>query len=205
MPRDALDRHSERRYRTIVADPPWPYKDAVNGGKSGGAALVGTIKKDGTPSKTVTLDYGSMSIADLCELQPPAEPDAHLYLWTTNAFLVEAHEIARAWGFKPKTMLTWGKVQPDGRASMKTGYYFRGASEHCLFCVRGSLRLQATEGLPTLYLWPRLPHSVKPDAFYDLVEKASPGPYLELFARRARLGDWHYWGNQSLGTAEVAA
>jgi ADP-ribose pyrophosphatase YjhB (NUDIX family) len=57
---------------------------------------------------------------------------------------------------------------------MKTGYYFRGATEHCLFCVRGSLKLQTTDGLPTGYLWPRLPHSVKPDAFYDLVEKAAP-------------------------------
>jgi N6-adenosine-specific RNA methylase IME4 len=58
---------------------------------------------------------------------------------------------------------------------------------------------------PTHFLWPRLPHSVKPDAFYDLVESVSPGPYVELFARRARLGDWSYWGNESLGTAEMAA
>jgi site-specific DNA-cytosine methylase len=28
------------------------------------------------------------------------------------------------------------------------------------------------------------------------VEKASPGPYLELFARRARFG-WDYWGDES--------
>jgi len=35
-------------------------------------------------------------------------------------------------------------------------------------------------------------------------EKASPGPYLEMFARRARFG-WDYWGDQSLGTAEGRA
>jgi N6-adenosine-specific RNA methylase IME4 len=82
---------------------------------------------------------------------------------------------------------------------MKTGYYFRGTTEHFLFCVRGSLRLQTTDGLPTAYLWPRLPHSQKPDAFYDLVEQASPGPYAELFARRARFG-WDYpIGDQALG------
>jgi N6-adenosine-specific RNA methylase IME4 len=115
-----------------------------------------------------------------------------------------SHEIAEAWGFKPKTILTWAKThQSDaGRVSMKTGYYFRGATEHCLFCVRGSLKLQTSDGLPTAYLWPRLPHSVKPDAFYDLVERASPGPYLEMFARRARFG-WDYWGDESLGTAEL--
>lgn len=116
-----------------------------------------------------------------------------------------AHDLVRAWGFAPKTICTWVKTHKDNpcRVSMKTGYYFRGATEHWIFAVRGSLRLQTSEGLPTAYLWPRLPHSVKPDAFYDLVEKASPGPYLEMFSRRSRFG-WDYWGNESLGTAEVA-
>lgn len=193
------------RYRTIVADPPWPYRSSTGGGF--------VIPK---PQDEVELGhqgveqmgYGVMSMDDLKALRPEAADDAHLYLWTTNAFMVEAHDLARAWGFEPKTILTWAKTYQDdpARVSMKTGYYFRGATEHCLFGVRGSLKLQTSEGLPTAYLWPRIgTHSVKPDAFYDLVEKASPGPYLELFARRARLGDWHYWGNQSLNTAEVAA
>jgi N6-adenosine-specific RNA methylase IME4 len=48
--------------------------------------------------------------------------------------------------------------------------------------------------LPTGYIWPRIgQHSVKPAAFGDLVEKASPGPYVELFARAPRLG-WDSWG-----------
>jgi N6-adenosine-specific RNA methylase IME4 len=34
-----------------------------------------------------------------------------------------------------------------------------------------------------------------------MVEQVSPGPYLELFARRARFG-WDYWGDESLNTAE---
>jgi len=146
-----------------------------------------------------------MSIGDLCALQPPATDNAHLYLWTTNSFMVEAHDIARAWGFKVKTICTWVKTHQDDRdrVSMKTGYYFRGATEHFLFCVRGSLPLQTSEGLPTAYLWPRIgAHSVKPEAFYDLVESASPGPYLEMFSRRARLG-WEVWGDQSLSTANV--
>lgn len=35
-----------------------------------------------------------------------------------------------------------------------------------------------------------------------MVERVSPGPYVELFARRARFG-WDYWGDQSLGTATM--
>lgn len=185
-------------YRTIVADPPWKYD---------GVAVVGSGSKD-RPGVQVGshAKYGSMGHAELLALRPPAEADAHLYLWTTNAFMVEAHEIAEAWGFKQKTILTWTKThQGDpSRVSMKTGYYYRGATEHCLFCVRGSLKLNDGVCQPTGFLWPRLPHSVKPDAFYDLVEQASPGPYLELFARRARFG-WDYWGDQSLNTAEGVA
>jgi N6-adenosine-specific RNA methylase IME4 len=190
-----------KRYRTIVADPPWPYA-------SPGDHLRPTPEHRpnswdsplGGPGSRSR--YGAMSLADLAAIAPAAEDDAHLYLWTTNAFVAQAHDLARAWGFEPKTILTWVKVKPDGSVSMKTGYYFRGASEHIVFCVRGSLRLDTTDALPTAYLWPRLPHSVKPDAFYDLVEQASPGPYLELFARRARFG-WDYWGDESLGTAEM--
>jgi N6-adenosine-specific RNA methylase IME4 len=147
-----------------------------------------------------------MAMNDLLILAPPAADNAHLYLWTTNAFMDEAYDVARAWGFTPKTIGTWVKThQGDtSRVSMKTGYYFRGATEHFLFCVRGSLPLQTKEALPTAYLWHRLPHSQKPDAFYDLVEIASPGPYLELFARRNRLG-WDTWGDEALQHVEMGA
>ena len=52
--------------------------------------------------------------------------------------------------------------------------------------------------------WPRGVHSAKPEAFLDVVESVSPSPRLEMFARRARFG-WDYWGDESLGTAEVVA
>lgn len=189
-------------YRTLVADPPWPYDDP-----GGGLAASPEHRPNSWDSPLNGVGsakrYGAMSIEALCALTPPAAENAHLYLWTTNAFMVEAHEIARAWGFKPKTICTWGKVKPDGSPSMKTGHYFRGATEHVLFSVRGRLPFPDDRPTPTLWLWPRLAHSEKPDAFYDLVELLSPGPYLELFARRARFG-WDYWGNESLETAVVA-
>ena len=149
------------------------------------------------------MGYDTMTLVDMAALPVKviAESDAHLYLWTTNAFMVEAHALSRAWGFEQKTIITWGKVHQDDpmKPSMKTGYYFRGATEHLLFCVRGSLKTRGT--WPTLVLLPRIGvHSVKPDTFYDLIEQASPGPYVELFSRRHRLG-WDVWGNESANTA----
>lgn len=188
-------------YRTIVADPPWPYKAPGQFG----------CTLEHRPNRDTTLNrlgagsksrYGSMSIEDLKRLLPRSlvDDNSHLYVWVTNSFLREAHEIAEAWGFRPSTLLTWGKVKPDGTPSMKMGYYFRGATEHCLFCVRGKLRL-AVDARPTLYLSERLPHSVKPEWFYKLVEECSPGPRLELFARPCsplfpKRDGWDVWGNE---------
>jgi len=176
-------------YSTIVADPPWPYS-----GRGPASSKEHRPNSYGAAPSSVER-YGKMSIAELCALAPPSSENAHLYLWATNYFLVQAHEIAEAWGFSPKTVLTWGKVKSDGTASMKTGHYFRGATEHVIFGVRGSLRLAKGKCQPTLFLSKRLPHSVKPDWFYSMCEEASPGPYLELFARRRRPG-WDAWGSE---------
>lgn len=184
-------------YSTIVADPPWPYENSERAGYNPIPAQ--TIANGSRRQRSVrqkgysTLDMDGLKSLTVGSL---AAANAHLYLWTTNSFMDEAFDLARAWGFRPKTILTWVKVHQDdpARVSMKTGYYFRGATEHVLFAVRGSLLLQTSEGMPTAYLWPRIGrHSEKPGAFFDLVEKASPGPYLELFSRDPRLG-WDSWG-----------
>lgn len=54
------------------------------------------------------------------------------------------------------------------------------------------------------FQWPRGKHSEKPEASIDLFERMSPGPYLEMFARRARMG-WDYWGNEALQTVDLEA
>lgn len=187
------------RFRTIAADPPWPYDN-----KDGPRATAGHRPNSWDSACTGSAPrYGSMSMDELRALRVKDAADtlAHLYLWTTNSFMVEAHDLARGWGFVPKTIVTWGKIKPDGTPSMKTGYYYRGATGHILFAVRGSLRL-AGDACPTLHLSPRLPHSVKPEWFYGMVEAQSPGPYLEMFARKTRLG-WQSWGNQVPSTVQL--
>lgn len=188
MPRKTLE------FSTTVADPPWPYRSSGDHLRASHdnrpqswdshANSAGSAKR-----------YGAMSIEEICNLQPSVAKNAHLYLWTTNSFLVEAHEVARAWGFEPKTILTWVKVRPDGLPSCKAGYYYRGATEHVVFGVRGSLRLRTKKAIPNVLLLPRLPHSVKPQEFFDMVKKLSPPFHLEMFARTKRPG-WFAWGNE---------
>ena len=184
-------------FSTVLADPPWPYRSskAIVGNAGRGNNL---LKSGGIPTQVAAADqYQLMDLQDIRGLSVGelVEDNAHLYLWFTNAFAVEAHDVAQAWGFDPKTIITWVKVKDDGSPSMKTGYYFRGATEHILFAVRGRLRLFGPP-YPTAFFAPRLPHSVKPEESYRLIEQHSPPARLELFARRRRPG-WYLWGNEA--------
>lgn len=175
-----------KRYRTIVADPPWALEWSMRIGKG----------RSGEPG----LPYGTMTIEDICALpvEDMAERDAHLYLWTTWNFLWYAPRVVLSWGFQPSYMVTWAKP------GLGAGGRFRHTCEYLIFGERGAQLPITRRDLPTHFVWPRGEHSAKPDAFYDLVEGVSPGPYVELFARRARFG-WDYWGDESLGTAEMMA
>ena len=191
------------KFGTILADPAWPYRSprAVVG-NAGRGNQNGRVKD--ILQVDAAVHYPLMTLEEIKRLpvKDIAADAAHLYLWTTNAFMVEAHEVARAWGFEPKTILTWVKLKLDGlEVSMKTGYWYRSATEHIVFGVRGSQRLQGP-AVPTAFLLPRLPHSVKPDFFYKLIEEQSAGPYLELFARRLRPG-WDSWGNEIESTIRL--
>jgi N6-adenosine-specific RNA methylase IME4 len=190
------------KFGTILADPAWPYRSprAVVG--NGGRGNQSGHAKD-IIQVDASAHYPLMTLEEIKALpvKEVAADAAHLYLWTTNAFMVEAHEVARAWGFEPKTILTWVKLKLDRpEVSMKTGYWYRSATEHIVFGVRGSQRLLGP-AVPTAFLLPRLTHSEKPEFFYKLIEQQSPGPYLELFARR-RWPGWDAWGNEIESTIQ---
>lgn len=188
------------RYRTIVADPPWEHPDS--GVCTPAAPTTKTFLSVGGRS---VVPYERMSVAAirLLPVAALAEDDAHLYLWTTNRFLRDAYGVAEAWGFKFSTLLTWCKA-PRG---LGFGGAYATTTEFVLFCRRGSLAPQRRWdstwfGFKRPYVNRAPAHSHKPEGFLDVVEQVSPGPYVELFARRARFG-WDYWGDQSLETAEM--
>ncbi len=146
------------------------------------------------------LPYPSMTLKQIASLplQTLMEQDAHVYLWTINHFVSESYMIARAWGLRPVQLLTWCK-RPMG---LGLGGTFVNTTEHILFCKRGQLK--ALRRVDTSWwLWKRQKrHSQKPEEFQTLVERVSPGPYLELFARRVRPG-WSVWGNEVASDIEL--
>jgi N6-adenosine-specific RNA methylase IME4 len=157
-------------FPAIVIDPPWQYDNRATRGAA----------ED---------HYPTMSFTELEDLELPAADNAHLYLWVTNSFISQGFDLLVSWGFTYKTMLTWCKP------SIGMGNYFRNNTEHVLFGVKGSLPTQRND-IGTWFQAAKTRHSAKPESFYDLVEKSSPGPWLEMFARRRRMG-WHVWGNEA--------
>jgi len=72
------------------------------------------------------------------------------------------------------------------------GHYFRNATEHLLFGVKGNLGT-ASKVPANVFFAERTDHSSKPEKSYALIEEMSEGPRLELFARGQRVG-WDSWG-----------
>ena len=157
-------------FATILVDPPWP---AQSGEKH----------------------YRTMSLARIKALPVGAlaARDAHLWLWTTNALLPKAYEVAEAWGFTVRSPLTWVKF----RLGLGGRYQLRNATEQLLFCTRGKAPL-GSRSQPTWFNAPVTEHSRKPAEQFAIIERVSPGPYLELFARRRPESNqpWAVWGDQ---------
>lgn len=164
------------KYRTILADPPWDIEQKGKRGAGEHYNLMSLERIKGMPVSELAAD------------------DAHLWLWVTNATLRHGYDVAEAWGFTVRSPLTWVKFR------LGLGNYLRNSTEHLLFATRGKAPVQF-RSQPTWIQAPVQDHSHKPEEQYALIERISPGPYLELFARRRPphapgRPPWHVWGNQ---------
>lgn len=171
------------KYSTIVVDPPWSYSN--KSGRHGSSSNAAYIQ-----DRTMTLDEVA-----LFDLKRWVGEQCHLYLWVTDAYIGHVYNITEAWGFEPKATLVWVK----DRFGM--GNYYRHQHELCVFAVKGKMRLSRMNA-STVFNAPITKHSEKPDVFYGLVESCSPGPYLDVFARKKRAG-WDVFGDEIAPTYQA--
>jgi N6-adenosine-specific RNA methylase IME4 len=155
------------RMGTILIDPPWPTLNAL-------------------------LPYLSISLDELQSLPVPnlAAERCHLHVWATaNNFVYDAKEVIEGWGFRVVGNFVWAKPQ------LGRGNYWRQSHEILLTAVRGEDDRFDDLGLRSWIAAPRGRHSEKPDVIRELLERASPGPRLEIFARKLNRG-WYSWGHE---------
>ena len=184
-----------QKYRAIVADPPWPIVGDSNAPRRPWASKGGRRARDTFfPYVVQSLEWiESLPVATIAD-----DVGAHLYLWVPAGFnrCGVGVAVAEAWGFKVVSELVWDKI------NFGLGKFPRPQHEIVLVCRAGTLPFRINN-VGSVQRWKRpYGHSTKPEGFLDLVERASPGPYVELFARTQRLG-WHSWGNECFNHVDL--
>ncbi len=167
-------------YDVVVVDPPWHFK---------------TWSPAGQTSKSASGQYRTMSLAEIMALpvRELLKDDAVVYLWTTGACCRRGIATMEAWGITYTTNFAWRKVTRNGKMPM--GHWILGAQRSRDF-------LLGTVGKPRCFLLPSFfdgiarEHSRKPDEFYDMIAKKTPGlRRADVFAREKREG-WDCWGDE---------
>ena len=214
-----------KKFRVIVADPPWQFSDLLRMSKV----------KRGAKSQ-----YSTMTTSKIAEMpvQASCHPDgAVLCLWVPSSLLQEGLEVMKAWGFNHKQTYVWVKTKkdvykdvvrsaislasaaksggiPKGRMNktvslvMKEfdmndtlafgmGRTFRQTHEICLIGTCGKIYKQLkNKSQRSVSFAENLRHSSKPDHLQKSLETMFPkARKLELFARRIRPG-WTCLGNE---------
>ena len=175
-----------QKFATIYADPPWRFQN-----RTGKVA----------PEHKRLNRYDTMDLEAIKEMpvEEIAAEKSHLYLWVPNALLPDGLEVMKAWGFEYKGNIVWEKVRKDGMPDGRgVGFYFRNVTEILLFGIRGdnNRTLAPARSQVNLIRTMKREHSRKPDEIIPIIERCSPGPFIELFARGDREG-WAMWGNQA--------
>lgn len=164
--------------RVLCADPPWSFGDKLPGASRGAEK-----------------NYRVLSLADIKAFPlPPLADDAFLFMWRVSSQVEEACEVVRAWGFVPKAEIVWEKLTANGKPWFGMGRIVRASHETCIVAKRGKPQPKV-RNIRSRFAAPVGRHSEKPEIFYDIIERLTDGPYVELFARRQRPG-WTCLGDQ---------
>jgi len=170
-----------KKWRTVLADPPWGGAEAQQNGRYGAINHYNLMNLK---------QIKSMPVADLCE------ENAHCWLWVTAATLEHGYDVLREWGFTPRSIFIWIKPR------LGLGVYLRNCAEFIILGTKGKAPI-LHKAQPNWIFAPLQDHSHKPEEVHKIIERCSPGPYLELFARRRPPGDWSYWGNEIDSDVEI--
>lgn len=165
-----------KKYNVIVVDPPWRMEK---------------IKRQSRP-KQIGFDYETLTVKDIMKLDISSisEKNCFCFIWTTQKYLPKTFLILKHWGFKYLLTMTWNK---------KNGlclFGFHWKTEYVLVGYKGKPKIYKNgKAIPTVFnesSWRK--HSVKPNIFYNLIEKLG-NKRIDVFARKKREG-WDAWGNE---------
>jgi len=174
------------KYRTIIVDPPWPVE-----------RMTGD-KFYQRPANEMEFDYPTMTISQIKynrKLLPVRKltnkTGCLVFLWTTQKHLPASFSILEAWGFKYLFTMDWDKGH-----GMKPVNLPIFNNEFVLVGKRGTVQFTSTKDFRTLFKGERRKHSQKPPEFYDLLNRVTPGPRIDMFSREKHEG-FDQFGNET--------
>lgn len=174
----ALDPPSGK-FRCIVIDPPWE---------------VEKYERDVRPNQSGDLDYPTLTheqIANFGVGGMASEDGCHLFCWTTQKHLPATLSIIEQWGFRYCLTMVWhknGGPQPFGLPQYNC--------EFVVYARSGAPDFRDTKQFFTCFNAPRREHSRKPEEFYELIERVTYGPRIDIFSREPRPG-FDQFGNET--------
>lgn len=192
-----------KKYRVIVADPPWQCRDK----KTGGSYISGASSK-----------YRVTSTYDLCSMpvRYMIEDDSILIMWYLSSMPEDALQLAKAWGFKKFLNMNgfiWGKLTKKGNAHFGMGHGTRAATESCMIAYNGSLsRIVKSKSIRNYFEAPmptdedgKYIHSAKPDEFFELIDElvGTECNRLEMFSRKER-ANFDCFGDECENVEDIA-
>ena len=163
------------KYRTIVIDPPWE---------------MARIQRTDARPRQAALDYATMTVDEISRMTMPASEHCHIYLWTTQKYLLSVFGVLDAWGFDHLVTMVWKKA--GGFQPVNLPQY---NCEFVLLGRKGVLGFTDTKNFMCCFTGKRREHSSKPDEFYDVVRRVSPAPRIDMFGRRSHEG-FTAWGTE---------
>ena len=173
-----------KKYKIILADPPWTFK----------------VWSDKGNEKSAVKHYDIMTKKDIQMLDVNAISDKNsvLFLWVTGPCLIEGIELIEKWGFEYKTIgFTWVKKNKKADTWFwGMGYYTRSNAELCLLATKGKPLERVSKSVHQIVDDRIMEHSKKPDTVRKrIVQLFGDIPRIELFAREKTEG-WTSLGNE---------
>jgi len=131
---------AKKIYSVVLLDPPWQYIDKYYHYKN---KLESALKFN-------TLGVQGI-VKHVEQFSPRFLDDAHIYLWTTSAFMGDAFKVIDQCSFNFKTTLPWIKKTKHGKLFFGRGYYYRNSHELCLFCTYKKNRVCNSRSIRTVF------------------------------------------------------
>ncbi|WDQ17005.1 MULTISPECIES: MT-A70 family methyltransferase [Rhodopirellula] len=158
--------------------------EIINSGTKFGTILAEPLFLQRRSVTDVTIPIAAPALDDLCSMPVSAiaSDNAHLHLWSHAEMLLDALDVLEAWGFEYRSCFVWVETTEAEECD-----FWQSQCRFLLLGYKGNPSFGETTCRNWLKLNPQQRDS-RHATIRKLVQKVSPGPYMQLFVPEAADG-----------------